>query len=127
MPTDCTASGYTCYSFPTRRWIALYPSGIKTGTISIGVYYMTNGYYSQAYSQNFKITVARSGSVGDVYNVLQTAFTPITSSITMTISATQTPQIWLRNYANTAIFSINNIFMDNRIKAIYIQAPTDIS
>jgi hypothetical protein len=104
MPTDCTASGYTCYSFPTRRWIALYPSGTKTGTISIGVYDMTNGYYSQAYSQNFKITVARSGSLGDVYNALQTAFTPITSSITMTISATQTPQIWLRNYANTAIF-----------------------
>ncbi len=65
---------------------------------------MTNAYYSQAYSQNFKITVARSGATADVYQVLQTAFTPITSAITMMITATQTPQIWLRNYANTAIF-----------------------
>jgi hypothetical protein len=52
---------------------------------------MTNGFYSQALSQNFKITVARSGSTGDVYQVLQSAFTPITGSISMTLDATQTP------------------------------------
>jgi len=91
MPSDCTASGYTCYSFPTRRWIVLYPTGTRSGTISIGVYFMTNGFYSQALSQNFKITVARSGSTGDVYQVLQSAFTPITGSISMTLDATQTP------------------------------------
>jgi hypothetical protein len=45
----------------------------------------------------------------------------------MLISATQTPHIWLRNYANTAIFTITNLFMDDRIKAIYIKAPSDVS
>lgn len=41
----------------------------------------------------------------------------------MTIATTQTPNIWLRNYANTAIFTLTNIFMDARIKAIYLKAP----
>jgi len=45
----------------------------------------------------------------------------------MTISATQTPQVWLRNYANTAIFYVNNIFNDDRIKAIYLKAPAEAS
>lgn len=44
----------------------------------------------------------------------------------MTIDTTQTPNspsIWLRNYANTAIFTLGNIFMDARIKSIYLKAP----
>jgi hypothetical protein len=71
--------------------------------------------------------VARPGVVGDVFYITPAALTPITSGISMTISATQTPQVWLRNYANTAIFYINNIFMDDRIKAIYIKAPTEVT
>lgn len=67
--------------------------------------------------------------MGDVYNVLQNPFVTIKRSTTsnvatsMTISTTQTPSIWLRNYANTAIFLLDNIFMDERIKAIYLKAP----
>lgn len=41
----------------------------------------------------------------------------------MAISTTQTPNIWLRNYANTAIFDLGNLFMDSRIDAIYLVAP----
>lgn len=41
----------------------------------------------------------------------------------MVISTTQTPNIWLRNYANTAIFQLDNLFMDSRITAIYLKAP----
>jgi len=85
---------------------------------------MTNAYYSEAFDPQFKITVARPGVIADVYFVTATMMTPITSGISMTISATQTPQVWLRNYANTAIFYVNNIFNDDRIKAIYIKAPT---
>ena len=45
----------------------------------------------------------------------------------MTIETTQTSGIWLRNYANTAIFSLHRIFMDSRIKSIYIVAPDDVT
>lgn len=127
MPTECTATGYTCYCFPTRNWISLYPSSTYSGTITISITSMTNGYYSQPYSLYFKITVARNGQVGDVYLVQQSPFTPISNNITMSIAATQTPGVWLRNYANTANFTIDNIFMDARIQAIYIQAPSDVS
>jgi hypothetical protein len=84
---------------------------------------MTNGYYSQAFDNKFKITVARQSYNGDVFYITAGLISPITSGISMTIFATQTPQIWLRNYANSAIFYINNIFIDDRIKAIYLKVP----
>ncbi len=68
-------------------------------------------------------------SAGDIYNIMQNPFITIKKSLSsgvttsMTISTTQTPNIWLRNYANTAIFDLDNIFMDARIKAIYLKAP----
>jgi hypothetical protein len=33
----------------------------------------------------------------------------------------------LRNYANTVVFTISNIFSDSRIKALYIKAPADVT
>jgi hypothetical protein len=129
MPNDCTATNsFTCVSFPTRRWIVLYPGTTYTGsTVSVAIYWMTNGYYSQAFDNRFKITVARPGVVGDVFYITAGLINPITSGITMSISATQTPSVWLRNYANTAIFSVNYIFNDDRVKAIYIKAPDDVT
>jgi hypothetical protein len=129
MPNDCTATNsFTCVSFPTRRWIVLYPgTTYSSSTVSISIYWMTNGYYAEAFDNKFKITVARPGVVGDVFYITAAAHNPITSGISMSISATQTPNVWLRKYANTAIFYINNIFNDDRIKAIYIKAPTDIT
>jgi hypothetical protein len=35
--------------------------------------------------------------------------------------------MYLRNYANTVIFTIDNIFSDSRVKAIYIKASTDVT
>ncbi len=124
MPSDCTATNsFTCVSFPTRRWIVLYPGGTHSTSVSVSIYYMQNGYYAEAYDNRIKITVARPNAVGDVFYITPPSINPITSGITMSISATQTPNIYLRNYANTAIFYINNIFNDDRIKAIYIKAP----
>lgn len=124
MPSDCTATNsFTCVSFPTRRWIVLYPGTSYSTSVTISIYYMQNGYYTEAYDNRIKITVARPNTVGDVFYITHPALNPITSGITMSISATQTPNIYLRNYANTAIFYINNIFNDDRIKAIYIKAP----
>jgi hypothetical protein len=128
MPSDCTAdNSFTCVSFPTRRWIVLYPGSTYTSSVTINIWYMTNGYYARSYDSRFRITVSRPSTLGDVFYITPTLLTPITSGISMTISATQTPQVWLRNYANSAIFYINNIFMDPRIQAIYIKSSSNVT
>ena len=43
----------------------------------------------------------------------------------MTVVPTQTPNYYLRNYANTVNFTINNVFSDKRIQAVYIKLSTD--
>ena len=137
MPSTCSASNYNCYAFPKPRWIVLIPTTTvigSAGSLTIALTtYMNNAYYLQAFSQNIVVTVSRgSGGNADVYNVLQNPFTTIKRSTTsntatsMTISTTQTPNIWLRNYSNTAIFLLDNLFMDARITAIYIKAPVDV-
>lgn len=132
MPSTCSASNYNCYAFPTPRWIVLIPTTtISSGSNNIVLSStMNNAYYTQAYTQNIVITVTRSsGATADLYNELQSPFITIKRSRTnsvatsMTIATTQTPSIWLRNYANTAIFTLGNIFMDSRIKSIYLKAP----
>ena len=92
---------------------------------------MNNGYYLQSYDGNFLVTVSRGSgaSQADFYEILQPPHVTIKRSTTsgtatsMTIETTQTSGIWLRNYANTAIFSLHRIFMDKRIKNIYLVAP----
>jgi hypothetical protein len=49
------------------------------------------------------------------------------TATSLSITATQTPSVFLRNYANTVILTIDNIFMDSRISAIYIKAPSDVT
>lgn len=137
MPSLCSASNYNCYAFPKPRWIVLIPTTTVitgSGTLTINlVTYMNNAYFIQAYSLYIKVTVSRgSGGVADVYDILQSPHITIKRSMTsgiatsMTIATTQTPNIWLRNYANTAIFTLQNIFMDGRITSIYLTAPADV-
>ena len=139
MPDTCLASNYYCYVFPTRRWVVLYPSttvisGAGTLTITLSSY-MHNPYYSQPLSENFIVTISRGSgaSLGDVYEIYHDPFVTVKKSLTsnvatsLSISPTQTPGVYLRNYANTAIFTIDNIFMDSRIKSIYIKAPSDVT
>jgi hypothetical protein len=78
--------------------------------------------------------VARSGVLGDTYKILQNPFTPVSytfangvTATSITVSTTQTPSMYLRNYANTVIFTIANLFSDSRMKAIYILAPADVT
>lgn len=135
MPLTCSVTSYTCVVFPTRRWVALFPTtAISVGLKTISIGSMNNPYYSKPYSQYFKVTVARAGAIGDVYYIAQPAFDPVAYSFASTSSATamavvptQTPNMYLRNYANTVIFTIGNIFSDSRIKAIYIKAPADVT
>jgi hypothetical protein len=133
MPNDCTHTDYYCFVFPKRRWVMLCPKAtVSAGNIVISIN-MNNAYYSQDINQYFKITIARGVSTqGQTYNVLQPPFTtlkvsPTSVAVSMSISATQTPNIYLRNYANTAIFLLDNIFIDNRINAIYIKASSDVT
>jgi len=133
MPQDCSATGYSCFVFPTRRWVVLFPtSTISAGNITITLTSMNNPYYAAPFSTYFLVTVARDNQIGDTYRITQPAFTPVTYSFqntgtatTFSVSPTQTPSMYLRNYANTVIFTIGNLFSDSRIKAIYIQAPTN--
>ena len=134
MPNDCTSTGYTCYVFPLRRWVVLYPTGTRSGSIAIALTSMNNPYYAQPHSTFFLVTVARDNQIGDTYKITQDAFTPVSYSFqnvgvsnTFTVSSTQTPSMYLRNYANTVIFSIGNIFSESRVKAIYITAPSDVT
>lgn len=135
MPLNCSVSGYSCYVFPTRRWVVLLPSGTKAiGTLSLAITSMNNPYYAQPYSQYFKVTLVRASALGEVYFIPQNAFTPVSYSFvnlsnptSVSVTPTQTPSMYLRNYANTVIFYINNLFSDSRMKAIYIKAPADVT
>lgn len=140
MPSTCQASNYYCYAFSLTRWIVLIPTtsviaGSGTLTITLSGGYMNNAYYSQAFSENFLLTVSRGSgaSLADTYEILQTPHVTIKRSLStgtgtsMDIETTQTSGIWLRNYANTAIFSLHRIFMDRRIQTIYIKAPADVT
>jgi hypothetical protein len=44
----------------------------------------------------------------------------------MTIIPTQSPNLFLRNYMNTATITMNGLFTDSYITAFYIHAPNDI-
>lgn len=135
MPSSCSVTNYDCYVFPTRRWLVLIPTTtINAGSITLSITSMNNPYYSQPFSLYFKVTVARASALGDVYYITQNAFTPVSYSFQSTVNATsvtvtptQTPNMYLRNYANTVIFTINNLFSDSRIQAIYIKAPADVT
>lgn len=135
MPNTCSISSYSCYVFPTRRWVVLFPTTtIAAGPKILNIANMNNPFYSKPYSLYFKVTVARSGAVADVYFIEQNPFTPVSYAFTnsavatsLSVQTTQTPNMYLRNYANTVIFTISNIFSDSRIKAIYVKAPADVS
>ena len=135
MPSTCSVSNYICYVFPTRRWVVLLPTTtIASGSTSLAITSMNNPYYAQPSSLYFKVTVARASAVGDVYYITQNAFTPVSyclsspvNSTSATVVTTQTPNMYLRKYANTVIFTINNLFSDSRTRAIYIQAPADVT
>jgi len=140
MPSSCYISdstNYYCFSFPTRRWITLIPKvtlgGVNT-QLTLAFTSIVNPYYAQPYSLYFLVTVARANALGDTYKILQPPFTPVSYIFTSTsvstslsVAPTQTPSLYLRNYANTAIFTISNLFSDSRMQAIYILAPSDVT
>lgn len=70
MSSSCTISGHTCYAFPTRNWITIYPGSTLSGMVTLTLQGMNNGYYIQPSSLYIKITVSR-GAAADIYYVTQ--------------------------------------------------------
>jgi hypothetical protein len=70
MSSSCTVSGHTCYAFPTRNWITILPGSTLTGTVTLTLQGMNNGYYLQPSSIYIQIKIIRTGAAADVYNVL---------------------------------------------------------
>lgn len=116
MPLTCTATPHTCYVFPTRNWVTVIPtSNIAVGTFSITLNGMNNGYYRRPTSLYFKITVAHN-TPGEVFQVAHNSLVtlkrnPVTNTATsMSITPTQTPNIFLRNYMNTVTILLDRLY-----------------
>lgn len=93
---------------------------------------MNNGFYLRPASLYFKVTVAHN-TAGEVllvpHNYLTTLKRNPDTNIatTMSITPTQTPNIFLRNYMNTVIISLDRLYESHFAKAFYIVAPSDIT
>lgn len=132
MSSTCTVAGHTCYAFPTRNWITIYPGSTLSGMITLTLQNMNNGYYIQPSSLYIKITVSR-GAAADIYYVTQPEHGTLQRrpggtyyASSMSIAPTQTPSIFLRNYANTVIITLNYMYSHSSVKAFYIIPPSDI-
>jgi hypothetical protein len=92
---------------------------------------MNNGFYVCPASQ-YIYTVVVSASEIDVYKIVHPNLTTIKTNYlrntpnSMTITPTQSPNVFLRNYMNTAIIQITGIYTAPQITAFYLQAPSDV-
>lgn len=71
MSSDCSISGHTCYVFPSKNWVVIYPGSTMSGSITLTISWMNNGHYLQASSLYIQMKVIRGGTTADVYNFLQ--------------------------------------------------------
>jgi|JI6StandDraft_1071083.scaffolds.fasta_scaffold14013_4 hypothetical protein len=134
MPLTCTAGAHKCFVFPTRNWVTVIPtSAIAAGSVTITLSGMNNGYYLAPTSLYFKLTVVH-GSIGELFRINHNSLVtlkrnPLTNTATsMTITPTQTPNIFLRNYMNTVVIELKCLWESNFAKAFYIVAPsTDVT
>lgn len=130
MPLSCVESGgNTCLIFPgQKRVLTLLPS-VSTSTITLQG--MTNGIYLQPLSQ-FVDVLALTPTSANLYQIPHGNLTtrrqiPTTGAPTwMTITPTQTPGIFLRNYMNTATINIYGLYSTTFVNCFYINAPEEI-
>jgi hypothetical protein len=134
MPSSCGISGgHTCYVFPTRNWVTIIPASTLSGSITLTLTNMNNGQYLQPSSLYLKVTISRGGTTADIYNILHNPHTTLQrspssgSASSMTLTPTQTPNIFLRNYANTVTFTLTRIYTSAFIRAFYIIPPADVT
>lgn len=130
MPLTCTAGAHKCFVFPTRNWVTVVTtSAIAAGSVTLTLSGMNNGYYLSPLSLYFRVTLAH-GAPGELilipHNSLVTLQrNPLTNTATvMTITPTQTPNIFLRNYMNTVVIQLTRLWESRFAKAFYIVAPS---
>ena len=130
MPQSCTFAAGKCIIFPQQKRVVIMvtsPVSIASFTISA----MNNGMYVNPISQYIQLTICSSSTV-DYYNVYHNYLTTIIKNYVtsvmnyMTITPTQSPNLFLRNYMNTAIIRLYGLFTDPYVNAFYINAPKDV-
>lgn len=132
MPVTCTAGAHTCYVFPTRNWVTVIATAaIPAGTVTIALSGMNNGIHVSPPSLYFRVLVAH-GATGELIlinhgGLVTLKRNPVTNTATsMLITPTQTPNIFLRNYMNTVIITLDRLYESRFAKAFYIVAPADV-
>lgn len=131
MTLSCTNALGKCIVFPNQKRVLVVPT-VPTSISSLQLLTMNNGMYVQTLSQYINLTIA-SASALEIYNVYHNNLTTIKTNYvkgianSMEIVPTQSPNLFLRNYMNTATFTINGLYTDPYIKAFYIHAPKDVA
>jgi hypothetical protein len=130
MANSCTITNGRCIVFiKQRRILAIATTPVALGSLALNN--MINGMYVNPMSSYINLAVYTSSSI-DYYNVYHNNLTTIiknyVTNVTnyMTITPTQSPNLFLRNYINTAIIKLYGLYTDPYINAFYINAPGDV-
>lgn len=127
MPLKCGETiANDCLIFPTqKRVLSMLPNA---ATSSITLTGMNNGIYLQPGSVYFDV-LALTPTSANFYEIPHNNLTtrrqiPATGAPTwMTITPTQTPGIFLRNYMNTVTIQLYGLYSTKFVNAFYINAP----
>lgn len=130
MPTSCTNALGKCLVFGNQKIVLLIPTVAST-IGSVLVANMNNGFYVSPISQFINMTVVSAAEI-DMYTIIHPNLTTIKTNYlrsapnSMTITATQSPNVFLRNYMNTATIEIKGLYTASQIAAFYLHAPSDV-
>lgn len=130
MSTSCTYGAGRCLMFPIQKLILILPT-LANSIASLAVGSVNNGMYVCPISKYINLTVVSSGKL-EYYNINHTNLTTIKTNYvkgianSMTITATQSPNVFLRNYMNTATIRMIGLYSDPYITAFYLHVPSDI-
>lgn len=130
MTSACSYGPGKCIVFPKQKRVVVVPT-VPAATSSLQLFSMNNGKYILPPSNYINLTILSSSAI-EFYNVNHTTLTTIKTNYVkaiptaMTITPTQTPNLFLRNYMNTAVITLSGLYTDQYVNAFYIRAPSDV-
>lgn len=130
MPLQCASGGTYCLIFPTqRRVLSINDPAVSINQIVLSS--MNNGIYLQPLLKKLDLVGITSTHIKryDIqHEPLHTRkrIPRLPAPNTMTITPTQTPNYFLRNYMNTATIEIYGLYSTTHINCFYINAPIQI-
>jgi hypothetical protein len=130
MVQSCTNALGKCIVFPNQKRVLVIPT-VATSLSTLQLLTMRNGMYEMPISTYINLTVASASTI-DFYTVNHTQLTTIKTNYvksvanSMTIIPTQSPNLFLRNYMNTATITLSGLYTDPYVNAFYLHAPSDI-